>query len=79
MIEFDKVKHEELLKLLGNIDVDGKVLRVIRNLYWDQSAGVRIDGEYSEYKTIKRDARQGCVMPPDLLNSTCAMKQFLGP
>ena len=41
---------------------------MIRNLYWDQSAAVRIDGELSEYKLIKRGVRQGCVMPPDLFN-----------
>ena len=43
---FDKVKHEELFKLLENLDIDGKDLRVIRNLYWDQTAAVRIEGEY---------------------------------
>ena len=41
---------------------------MIRNLYWDQSADVRIGGELSEYKLIKRGVRQGCVMSPDLFN-----------
>ena len=43
---------------------------MIRNLYWDQSAAVRIGGELSEYKLIKRGVRQGCViiMSPDLFN-----------
>ena len=32
---FDKVKHEKLFEMLENLDIHGKDLRVIRNLYWD--------------------------------------------
>ncbi|GFO40402.1 endonuclease-reverse transcriptase [Plakobranchus ocellatus] len=48
------------------IDIDGKDLRVIRNLYWDQTASVRIEAEHSNFKPIKRGMRQGCVMSPGL-------------
>ena len=65
---FDKVRHDELFKILEELDIDGKDLRIIRNLYWDQNAAVRIEGEHSEYKQIKRGVRQGCVMSPDLFN-----------
>ena len=65
---FDKVKHEELFKLLENLDIDGKDLRIVRNLYWDQTAAVRLEGEHSDFKYIKRGVRQGCVMSPDLFN-----------
>ena len=65
---FDKVRHEKLFNILEHLDIDGKDLRVIRNLYWDQSAAVRIGGELSEYKLIKRGVRQGCVVSPDLFN-----------
>ena len=65
---FDKVKHEELLAMLRKLDIDGKDLRVIGNLYWDQKAAVRIDSELSDFKPIKRGVRQGCVMSPDLFN-----------
>ena len=41
---FDKVRHEKLFNILEHLDIDGKDLRVIRNL-WDQIAAVRIDGE----------------------------------
>ena len=65
---FDKVRHEKLFNILEHLDIDGKDLRVIRNLYWDQSAAARIGGELSEYKLIKRGVRQGCIMSPDLFN-----------
>ena len=65
---FDKVRHEELFNILNKLDIDGKDLRIVRNLYWDQNAAVRIDGDLSESKKIKRGVRQGCVMSPDLFN-----------
>ena len=39
---FDKVKHEDLFAFLQNLDIDGKDLRLVRNLYWEQSAAIRI-------------------------------------
>ena len=53
---------------MNQLDIDGKDLRVLRNLYWDQTAAVRVGGELSEYTNIKRGVRQGCVMSPDLFN-----------
>ena len=65
---FDKVKHEELFKMLTELDIDGKDLRILRNLYWEQTAAVRIDNELSDFKPIRRGVRQGCVLSPDLFN-----------
>ena len=65
---FVKVRHEKLFNIIEHLDIEGNNLRVIRNLYWDQSAAVRIGGELSEYKLIKRRVRQGCFMSPDLFN-----------
>ena len=65
---FDRVKHEVLLDMLQSLDLDGKDMRLIRNLYWEQSACIRIEGETSQYTDIKRGVRQGCVFSPDLFN-----------
>ncbi|GFR65813.1 retrovirus-related Pol polyprotein LINE-1 [Elysia marginata] len=65
---FDRVRHDELYKILNSIDIDGKDLRIVRNLYWDQTAATRIDDEISGYKPIKRGVRQGCVLSPDFFN-----------
>ena len=57
----DKVKHSDLFDILLRHNCDGKDLRVIRNLYWEQEATKRIDDECSVYKPICRGVRQGCV------------------
>ncbi|XP_042883267.1 uncharacterized protein LOC122260182 [Penaeus japonicus] len=65
---FDKVQHEELLRLLQGLDLDGKDIRLIRNLYWEQKACMRVDNDTSKYTPICRGVRQGCVLSPDLFN-----------
>jgi hypothetical protein len=65
---FDKVKHVELFEDLSKLDLHGKDLQLLQNLYWKQTACMRVDGECSEYASIKRGVRQGCVMSPDLFN-----------
>ena len=65
---FDKVRHSDLFDILQGINCDGKDLRVIRNLYWEQEAAIRVDSDCSEYRPICRGVRQGCVFSPDLFN-----------
>ena len=35
---FDRVRHEPLMQCLSEIGVDGKYIKINRNLYWDQTA-----------------------------------------
>ena len=49
---FDRVRHEPLMQCLSEIGVDGKDITIIRNLYWDQTASVRIMNELSEERLI---------------------------
>ena len=65
---FDGVKHKELMLILMELDIDGKDLRLIRNLYWDQKAAIRIGDEISNLVNIKKGVRQGCVLSPDLFS-----------
>ena len=65
---FDKVRHEEIINILENLDMDGKDLRIIKNLYWKQTATVRMDNEVSNFQQIKRGVRQGCVLSLDLFS-----------
>ncbi|GFS06308.1 retrovirus-related Pol polyprotein LINE-1 [Elysia marginata] len=63
---FDRVKHWEMIKQLKQLLVDRKDLRIIKNIYWQQTAAVRIENETSPFQMIKRGVRQGCVLSPDL-------------
>ena len=62
---FDKVRHDELFKDIRKLGLHGKDFQ---SFYWKQTACIRIDGECTDYTSIKRGVRQGCVMSPDLFN-----------
>ena len=54
--------------MLQDLDMDGKDIRCVRNLYWKQSAAIRHQNELGNFASIKRGVRQGCVLSPDLFN-----------
>ena len=63
---FDRVRHPLVVKMLEDVNLDGKDLRLICNLYWDQESAIRIGDNLSELINIMRGVRQGCVLSPDL-------------
>ena len=63
---FDKLRHEEIMSILDSLNIDGKDLRIVRNIYWEQTAAMRIGNDLSAFQDIKRGVRQGCVLSPDL-------------
>ena len=65
---FDKVRHEDLMEILQELEIDGKDIRVVRNLYWEQTACKRVNGHFGDSTEIKRGVRQGCVFSSDLFN-----------
>ena len=65
---FDCVKYDKLLELIQELDIDGKDLRLIRNMYYGQKAAIRIKGELGEWVYIQKGVRQGCILSPELFN-----------
>lgn len=63
---FDSVPRAKLMEKLLSVGVDGKVLRVIRSLYQDHSARMRVDGQTSRPFAIGVGVKQGCVMSTEL-------------
>ena len=37
---FDRVNHEKMMKIQKKCNIDDKDLRIIQNLYWNQSASI---------------------------------------
>ena len=65
---FDRVHHIKLIECLEKIGIDGKDIRMIGNLYWQQKAAISIGKDLSSYTEIHRGVRQGCVLSPYLFN-----------
>ena len=44
------------------------LVRLLQNLYKDQEAAVRIDGETSGWFSVGKGVRQGCILSPYLFH-----------
>ena len=60
------MKHVSLFDLLSSLDIESHDINLLANLYWNQQAAVRHNGEASESMNIKQGIRQGCVASPHL-------------
>ena len=49
---FDKLRHEEIMSILDSLNIDGKDLRIVRNIYWEQTAAMRIGNDLSAFQDI---------------------------
>ena len=65
---FDRDRHDELIRQLTQLKVDGKDLRIIKNMYWEQRACMKVSNDFSSFEKIQRGVRQGCVLSPDLFS-----------
>ena len=64
----DRVKHAKIIECMENLDIDGKDISLIRNLYCNQKAYMITEDGLSPEIHIKRGVRQGCVLSPCLFN-----------
>ncbi|CAF4751217.1 unnamed protein product [Pieris macdunnoughi] len=65
---FDNVRHGKMMEILQRIGLDYKGCCFIKNLYWKQSANIRVNSKHSSYIEIQRGVRQGCILSPLLFN-----------
>ncbi|GFS12153.1 endonuclease-reverse transcriptase [Elysia marginata] len=65
---FDRVRYDEIIMQLEQLNIDGKDFRIIKNMHWEQTAAMRVGNETSSFQRIKRGVRQGCVLSPDLFS-----------
>ncbi|GFN99094.1 LINE-1 reverse transcriptase [Plakobranchus ocellatus] len=50
---FDRVRHDEIITDLKQLNIDGKDLRIIKTMYWEQTAAMRVENKTSTFQDIK--------------------------
>ena len=65
---FDCVDHNKLWKILKEMGIPDHLTCLLRNLYVDQEATVRIGHGRTDWFQIRKGVRQGCILSPCLFN-----------
>ena len=65
---FDRVNHEKLMEVLVKAGIPSHERRLVCEIYWNQSAKVRLTSGTTEDIMIQRGVRQGCILSPSLFN-----------
>lgn len=58
-IPFHRVRHEKIIKVLKWTGFDGKELKIKANLYWNQTAVLRIEADHTDHVKILRGCTPG--------------------
>ena len=76
---FDRVRHDQLMKILREKQLDAQDIIIIQNLYYHQTANIRVENVQTEDIEIRRGVRQGCILSPLLFNlySEAIMREAL--
>jgi len=61
---FDRVNWIKMMEVLQKIGVDWRDRRMIRSLYMEEIATVRVAEEYADPTVVGRGVRQGCCLSP---------------
>ena len=65
---FDCVEHKTLWQIMLDMGFPKHLVCLIENLYMNQEAAVRVEGETSEWFGVGKGVRQGCILSPYLFN-----------
>ena len=65
---FDCVDHNNLWKILKEMDIPDHLTCLLRNLYAGQEATVRNGHRRTDWFQIGKGVRQGCILSPCLFN-----------
>ena len=60
---FDSVNHNHLFKTMIDLGFPQHLVSLISNMYTNQKATIRWNGEHSKFFDIKKGVRQGCSYP----------------
>ena len=65
---FDCVDHNNLWKILKEMEIPGHLICLLRNLYAGQEGTVRTGHGTTDWFQIGKGVCQGCILPPCLFN-----------
>ena len=66
---FDCVKHSELWKTLRAMGFGRRVVSLIKDLYMGQESAVRLEDDITEWFSVQKGVRQGCILSPYLFSA----------
>ena len=65
---FDSVRHTILWDVMKKMGVSETIIGLLRKLYTDQQAAMKVDGVLTEWFDINKEVRQGCLVSPLCFN-----------
>ncbi|GFR72004.1 retrovirus-related Pol polyprotein LINE-1 [Elysia marginata] len=65
---FNIVNHEKLMGVLAKAGIMSHERRLVCDIYWNQSAKVKLTSGTTEDIMIERGVRQGCILSLSLFN-----------
>ena len=65
---FDCMNHNQLWKILQEMEIPHHLTCLLRNLYTDQEATVRTGHGTTDWFQIGKEVHQGCILSPCLFN-----------
>ena len=66
---FDSVKHHHLFNVMIRMGFPRHLVALVAGLYDNQKATIRWNGEHSDFFSIGKGVRQGCILSPHLFNT----------
>ena len=65
---FDTVRHSRLWNVLMEMGVNDTTCKVLKSLYNELQAAIRVEKQTSEWFAIRKGVRQGCLISSMLFN-----------
>ena len=65
---FDKIKHNELWKVLERININGKFLKILKSIYGNTTACVKTSEGLTDSFKCMIGTRQGCIASPKIFS-----------
>ena len=65
---FDCVNHQKLWNTLHEMNFHHRTVNLIRSLYEDQQAAVQLESGTTEWFSVTKGVRQGCILSPHLFS-----------